>query len=51
MSPPLGFSTDVDFDPAYPEVFFQMVKWYWAPQSLARKMLELYPTSTDRVDL
>jgi len=30
---------------AIAEVFFQMVKWYWAPHSLARQLLELYPNA------
>ena len=40
---PQGFTGALDFDPAYPEVFFLMVKWYWRPQELADTLLQLYP--------
>ena len=40
---PQGFTGELDFDPAYPEVFFLMVKWYWQPHELADQLLQLYP--------
>lgn len=43
-SPP-GFSSTTDFDPAYPEVFFLIVKWYWEPESLAKQMVEFFQAS------
>lgn len=35
----------MDFDPAYPEVFFLMVKWYWSAEELGQQLLEQYPTT------
>ena len=40
---PQGFTGVLDFDPAYPEVFFLMVKWYWKPPELSDTLLQLYP--------
>jgi hypothetical protein len=42
---PLGFTGVLDFDPAYPEVFFLMVKWYWKPRELAETLLQLFQAS------
>ena len=42
---PPGFSADLDFDPAYPQVFFLMVKWYMKPHVLGKKLLGLYPAN------
>jgi len=35
----------LDFDPAYPEVFFLMVKWYWSAEELGQQLLEQNPTT------
>ena len=35
----------MDFDPAYPEVFFLMVKWYWSAEELGQQLLEQNPTT------
>jgi Ca2+-binding EF-hand superfamily protein len=42
---PQGFTGVLDFDPAYPEVFFLMVKWYWRPYELADQLLQLFQAS------
>lgn len=41
---PQGFTGSLDFDPAYPEVFFLMVKWYWRPRELADHLVQQYPS-------
>lgn len=40
-----GFSAELDFDPAYPQVFLLMVKWYWEPDRLSQQLLEFYRAS------
>lgn len=42
---PQGFTGVLDFDPAYPEVFFLMVKWYWRPQELADQLVQQFQAS------
>ena len=37
------FSSASDFDPAYPQVFLLMIKWYWKPEDLGQHLIGLYP--------
>lgn len=38
----IEFSSNMDFDPAYPQVLLLMVKWYWKTEHLGEHLKELY---------
>ena len=38
-----GVSAVADFDPASPDVYFLVVKWYWTSENLAQQLTEMYP--------
>lgn len=41
-----GTSAVADFDPASPDVYFLVVKWYWTVEYLSQQLTEMYPLNT-----